>query len=518
MHFQLLAVAFTAFLSVAGGVSPLGPSSYGLAGDQPEKHGFPRDAPRIFQSGSDSDSATDESLVKEEDISAGSSGGSGGGSLESITEDRSVNTGTGDPTSSTDPVYPATPIVGPVYYVAPYGDDSRTKAQAANAGTPWRTLQKAVDNVIAGDTVVVKDGVYTTSQSSYLVQINGKSGTKANPIRFVAENRWGAVLDGKFTPQELIQIRHSHHLIIEGFEIRNGKLRGVRSSFSNSHITLRNNWIHHNAHLPPVDCTNTDGQGVLTSYESRHWLFDSNLINNNGSDVKNCTLPYADKFQHGLYLNGAHHVIINNILFDHLAGYNIKIGGAKNDDGSKYAYPSDKRGFVILNNTIVAEHHAQQGNASSITLFANNGVNVRNGLITNNVFWGSDRRGHYSIHVSGGGWPWSGTEIVNNVTDADHIFRPDRVGEVHLLADNVDNTTNPGIRGTTLGMRSPRTRDAGENDFRLTSNALLLIDKGRSTFLDQGRADLPVADYANLPRPVGNGIDIGAFEWRTTYD
>ncbi len=39
-----------------------------------------------------------------------------------------------------------------IYYVDDsIGDDSRTPAEAENISTPWLTIQKGADNVVAGD-------------------------------------------------------------------------------------------------------------------------------------------------------------------------------------------------------------------------------------------------------------------------------------------------------------------------------------------------------------------------------
>jgi hypothetical protein len=136
---------------------------------------------------------------------------SGSGSSDTITDDDTSNTGSGDSTSSTEPVYPAEPIVGPVYYVAPYGDDSRSKAQAANSRPRhWRFRRSDIKDVVA--------------------------------------------------------LRNSNHIIIEGFEIKNGAARGVRSDVSStnpqiiSHITLRQNWIHHNGQIDP--CATSQQRGI----------------------------------------------------------------------------------------------------------------------------------------------------------------------------------------------------------------------------------------------------------------
>jgi hypothetical protein len=59
------------------------------------------------------------------------------------------------------------PTVGwsATYYVnATGGNDSRSTAQAQDSGTPWLTIQKCADNVVAGDTCsAVVTGTATAS-------------------------------------------------------------------------------------------------------------------------------------------------------------------------------------------------------------------------------------------------------------------------------------------------------------------------------------------------------------------
>ncbi|MDP3849009.1 MAG: LamG-like jellyroll fold domain-containing protein [Luteolibacter sp.] len=56
----------------------------------------------------------------------------------------------------------ATSLHAVTYYVrqAPYGNDTRTPAQAQNINTPWLTIQKAADNMGPGDICTIRTGTY----------------------------------------------------------------------------------------------------------------------------------------------------------------------------------------------------------------------------------------------------------------------------------------------------------------------------------------------------------------------
>src|SRR5687768_13311354 len=77
------------------------------------------------------------------------------------------------------------------YYVANNGSNSNP----GSSTQPFETIQQAADIVNPGDTVIVKDGVYSAESVDELVVIN-RSGTADAPITFRAEHKWGAQLDG----------------------------------------------------------------------------------------------------------------------------------------------------------------------------------------------------------------------------------------------------------------------------------------------------------------------------------
>jgi hypothetical protein len=399
-----------------------------------------------------------------------------------------------------------------VYYVAPNGS-------SGNSGThssPW-SLSHAVSMAQPGWTIVFKDGRYTSS--SRVLDLRGKNGTASKPIRFVSENRWGAVLDGqlKSSTPDVVRFNDSSHLILEGFDIKHGYLRGVRSDGPSNNITIRMNRIHHNANIDPCavgsSATGAWGHGVLANTESFHWTLDSNLIHNNGKTPHTCS-SISHSHDHGLYINGDRHTITNNILFGHNYGYNLKVGGSTKDT---YSQSSSARSFIIINNTFVAKPGAPGQPHRSVTLYRNSGSLPRNVLLANNIFWGEGSASDNGIYVGGGGWPWPGTEVVNNVANIGHVFRDGRQDDLLVYKGNIDRSTNPGIFGTTLGMVSPKTENATKDDFRLTADAALLIDRGASSFPDQyGRGIptevTPMRDLVGTARPQGRGTDVGAHE------
>ena len=77
------------------------------------------------------------------------------------------------------------------YYVATSnGNDSRTPAQARVLSTPWKTIQKAATNMVAGDTCQIRVGTY---RETVTVPV---SGTALAPITFQAYNNEVVTISG----------------------------------------------------------------------------------------------------------------------------------------------------------------------------------------------------------------------------------------------------------------------------------------------------------------------------------
>src|SRR4051812_9297554 len=82
------------------------------------------------------------------------------------------------------------------YYVGVAScSDSYTTAQAQNLSTPYCTLQHGNDVAAAGDTILVKDGIYTATNANQLVSVL-KDGAAGKPITFRSLNKYGAKLTG----------------------------------------------------------------------------------------------------------------------------------------------------------------------------------------------------------------------------------------------------------------------------------------------------------------------------------
>src|SRR5262245_52203861 len=114
-------------------------------------------------------------------------------------------------------------------------------ALSANAATyyisPGQSLSQAAAQLVPGDTLILRNGIYTPDR------IDGLSGTQSQPITIKAENERMAHLKGRGGPTDVFNISNSSWLVLEGFEISDipgasygGSLLGVSNS---DNLTIR---------------------------------------------------------------------------------------------------------------------------------------------------------------------------------------------------------------------------------------------------------------------------------------
>jgi hypothetical protein len=328
------------------------------------------------------------------------------------------------------------PSTGQTFYIATTGSDS-------NPGTleaPWRTVQHALDVLQPGQRALVRAGTYAESLSV------SRAGTPTAPITI--ENYSGErplVNGGGERPLDIsssgayIRLRgfalerspytsggnvdiYGHHVEISGNEIRLAKDQGVYTSEESHHVQILDNWIHHN------------GEGI--AHQS-----------------------------HGIYLQGADHLVANNVIHDHPKGFGIQV------------YDRNNRSILVAN-TVVASGH------SGIVVGGSGGVeNIR---VANNVF---AFNAHYGI---------SHDSTCPIASRADH----------NVVFGNSWGQTQPGCSGLSY---------SGGNS---TSDPLFVNYGTRNLHLRPGSSAVdyalaalsPGSDFDGTVRPRGGGPDAGAYE------
>ena len=156
-------------------------------------------------------------------------------------------------------------------------------ALSANAATyyisPGESLSEAAAQLVAGDTLILRNGIYSPAR------IDGLNGTQSQPIRIKAENERMAHLKGQGGPTDVFNISNSSWLILEGFEISDilsasygGSLIGVSNS---DNLTIRRMLLHQvnwGASCDLSTYTSCNNVAVIQTLGSDNLTFEENEL------------------------------------------------------------------------------------------------------------------------------------------------------------------------------------------------------------------------------------------------
>jgi hypothetical protein len=137
---------------------------------------------------------------------------------------------------------------GADFYVSKSGSDTNPGTETS----PWRTIQKAANTLVPGDTAWVRGGVYRER-----ITVNVSGNADAGFVSFRAYPGEKPIIDGaRFVPPKddtaLFLIKNREYVIVQGFEIRRYKAIlgnrtpcGILVIGECANIEIRDNNIHH---------------------------------------------------------------------------------------------------------------------------------------------------------------------------------------------------------------------------------------------------------------------------------
>lgn len=347
------------------------------------------------------------------------------------------------------------------YYVAPQGSDSNAGSQSA----PFLTIQKAVDGIAPGDTVIVKDGTYAGAEVS-------KGGNASAWVTIKSENKGGAKI---VSPQQhgkhgFYFYPSANYINVYDFDISGGQA-AFMSDEGGHDLNIKGNTVHDVGRF----CTdNTIGLVGMYMESSTNITVEANTFKNigrfspgeSGCQPKN---EFYKNHDHGLYINGSSNVLVkNNIFIDFNHGWGIQIYSGSGERSQN---------IKIYNNTFAFDNPDKIG---QIILAGR----VEDTEIKNNIFY-QPRTAAIDFFEP----------VLSNVTVNTNIVSGAPMVSAYLtgitMSYNKENTdallVNPGSGDFALQPSSPAV-NAGE-----TLSAV------------------PV-DFDGRPRPQGSGYDLGAME------
>jgi nitrous oxidase accessory protein NosD len=175
----------------------------------------------------------------------------------------------------------------------------------------YSTIQAAVDNATAGDTVFVKKGTYREE-----VGIN-------KPLSLIGEDRSSTVIMGRWLsygqPPAVISIdRNTSNVTISGFTLTGDSNAGMWINEAASNCKVTNNIV----------TNNSDGIHTFAEIDSPNILISGNLVTNNRGFGIYCGTPNTTISGNNILDNGAAGVIIDSAFDVTVSGNNITGNGA----------------------------------------------------------------------------------------------------------------------------------------------------------------------------------------------
>ena len=247
-----------------------------------------------------------------------------------------------------------------IFYVANGGNN----ANDGSSSFPWRNIQFGIDQLNAGDKLIITTGSYS---ETVIFQGANDSGVLNNPVTLQAEN--GVIIDGTgITPvgrQGLITIRDASHIIVDGFELAHFKTAngleindspvGILIEGSSTHITIKNNVIHDIQNRSSCGQSTGCGTGAngIGVYGDKVVGISDLEFNNN--EIHHCVLAASEAFT----INGNvdRFKVINNYIHDNnniglvIIGYENDVCAACTEENNR-ARNGYVKGNRAINNSI----------------------------------------------------------------------------------------------------------------------------------------------------------------------
>jgi len=460
-----------------------------------------------------------------------------------------------------------------------YVDQGHLLASDSNPGTetqPWKTITKAAATAAAGDTVLIKAGVY------YEVVVIAHSGTVASPIVFEAYPGHSVVVDGTGNGgwYGVISLHGNDYVHLHDLEIRNNNVGwGVLVEHEEDNVANGATDVE----LTGLEVHHTGGEAIQIRGNAAQVLIEDCVVhdaaNPSGIDiyqwgggrphhvtVRGCEASNYPGFA-GIASEQADDLLIEHNTCSN-SGLGIDVGSGDRNVIRYNTVSSCDTGIALSSNEDSEVSHNRVSDIADEALYAyywsaHGEAHARNLWYANWIedagfgIYESDRKGS-----SGSPGPTSDHSYVNNVfvnigyhgsyrtplyfrgtTGLSFLHNTVILNDDHDGLELCDGATGADVRNNIIqvaGSATPITVDAASSsgtvvDYNCYHNRTstssgpgahaVLADpqfanpatgdyhlQPGSPCADEGQSSDVTADYDGVPRPQGDGVDIGAFE------
>ncbi len=393
------------------------------------------------------------------------------------------------------------------YYVSVNGDDSNSGHSTNSA---FATLQHAADIVTAGDSVIALPGNYAGFDLR-------TGGTQSLHIVFRAADENVVINQPNTVTNDGINIEGADWIVIDGFKVINQPRAGIRIAVSDF-VTVKNN-----------SCSSNSRWGIFTGF-TNDILIENNVCSFSGAE-------------HGIYVSnsGDRPVIRKNVCFENNAcGIQLNADLSQGGDGiitdavieGNILYNNGYNGGSAINLDGVQESHIYNNliynnHSTGIALFRIDGAegSKNNEVYNNTISVPAD--GRWAVQCTDGS---TGDTLYNNILINHHSFRGsinfDQESEAGFYSDYnlLENRLSNDGGNSNMSFAEWQNLGYDAHSFLAASENDIFIDPSSGNFhlkTDAQPVDigtdmvLPLVDrdLDEVPRPRGNGFDIGSYEF-----
>lgn len=365
------------------------------------------------------------------------------------------------------------------YFVATWGDN----ADAGTFNEPWATLQYAMSNVSAGDTVYLRGGTYAVTSAQAITSNPGLVGTEANPICFFNYPGEVPIIDGstKTSQSHGITLYYSSWVEFRGIQARN------HAQFESSSFPSAFN-LYYCTDLTFDQCVVSDigGRGF-----AGRWCSRLTFINCDAYDLRNSLSSSPGGDADGFFLSPSYHNFTGQHYFYGCRAWQCS------DDG----WDIENLGLTVVqncwgfNNGYEDIDDAGLGNGFKLSLSPGEDVSQLSRIFTNNIA-AYNRRTGITTNDRTNGARW--IHVYNNMAYANGLY-----GEAGY-GIQIYNTASSDVNEEYRIFRNNIAYGNTTGDILLGSGAAYTHSNNS---WDSG-ATITSADFVALPASVGAGITL----------